>query len=131
MVFIEFSLRTESISLTSEGNSSIKTGLNVEVNFKLGSKTTKLEYKIIQHYSNLLPTFPEYLDSPPLFSGIRVSIFSCLCSVLYIIVRLLSFGHCIVCLLWFTVSEYPFGIFKLFLENHSKETNTAITHIIP
>jgi hypothetical protein len=47
MVFIEFSLRTESIPVTSEGNSSIKTGLNVEVNFKLGSKTTKLEYNII------------------------------------------------------------------------------------
>ena len=62
-------------------------GLNVVVNFKLGNKTTKLEYQIIQHCNNLLLTLPEYLDSPPLFSGIRVSIFSCLCSVLYIIVR--------------------------------------------
>ena len=43
------------------------------------------------------------------------SIFTFLCNVLEIIVVCpFSFGHCIVCLR-FTISDYPFGIFNLFL----------------
>ena len=61
-------------------------------------------------YSNTF-TFQEHLSSPPGFwGGSWCSIFSFLCSVLQIIVCLLSFNHCIACL----SSEWHFSIFKLF-----------------
>jgi hypothetical protein len=66
-----------------------------------------------------LLTLPEHLSSPPVFSGVRVtrSLVSCVCFV----DRCLSF--CIfslaivlsVFLSYTTDSDYPFGIFKLFL----------------
>ena len=63
-----------------------------------------------------LLTIPEHLSSPPLFSGVRVT----RSLVLYVcfVDRCLSFctfsfGHCV--LLWYTVSDCPFGIFKLLL----------------
>ena len=63
-----------------------------------------------------LLTIPEHLSSLPLFSGVRVT----RSLVLYVcfVDRCLSFctfsfGHCV--LLWYTVSDCPFGIFKLLL----------------
>ena len=43
------------------------------------------------------------------------SIFSCICSVLQVVVCPVSLGHCVVCPSRFTYSDCPFGIFKLFL----------------
>ena len=66
-----------------------------------------------------LLTLPEHLSSPMIFSGIRVT----RSLVLYVcfVDRCLSFctfslGHCVVCSSSrYTDSDYPFGIFKLFL----------------
>ena len=62
-------------------------------------------------------TLPEHLCSPPVFSGVRVTrslvlnvcfVYRCLSCCTF------SFGHCVV---WFSsiYSDFPFGIFKLFL----------------
>ena len=88
-----------------------------------------------------LLTIPEHLSSPPVFSGVRVtrSLVLCVCFVNRCLSYcLFSFCHCVVCssvfwplcrlffclltivssvLLWYTDSDYPFGIFKLFLES--------------
>ena len=64
-----------------------------------------------------LPTLPEHLSSPPVFSGVRVtrSLALCVCFadrcpfVLFLLVIVLSV------LLRFTDSDYPFGIFKVVL----------------
>jgi hypothetical protein len=63
-----------------------------------------------------LPTLPEHMNSPPVFSGIRVTRALTLCVmfcrslfVLFLLAIVLSV------LLWFTDSNYSFGIFKLFL----------------
>ena len=64
-----------------------------------------------------LPTLPEHLSSPPVFSGVRVTRSLLLC-VLFsrslFVLFLLTIMLCV--LLRFTDSAYPFGIFKLFLE---------------
>jgi hypothetical protein len=62
-----------------------------------------------------LLTLPEQLSSPPVFSGVRVtrSLVLCVCFVdrfLYF-----YFGHNVLSVLRYTDSDYPFGIFKLFL----------------
>jgi hypothetical protein len=67
----------------------------------------------------LLP-LPEYLGSPPVFSVVRVTRSLVLC--VHFVDRcffLLSFLLAIVlfALLRFTDSDYPFGIFKLFLDH--------------
>ena len=79
-----------------------------------------------------LPTLPEHLSSPPVFSVVCVTRSFVVCPfVLFLLVIVLSvfwslcclsFGHCVVCLLAivlsvlrFTDSDYPFGIFELFL----------------
>ena len=65
-----------------------------------------------------LPTLPEHLSSPPVFSGVHVTRYLALC-VCFVVrclsFRPFSFGHCFVC----PSSIYgfwlpPFGIFKLF-----------------
>jgi hypothetical protein len=66
-----------------------------------------------------LLTLPEYLSSPPVFSGVRVtrSLVLCVCFVdRCLCFYAFSVGHCVVC----SSSIYrfwlpPFGIFKLFL----------------
>ena len=72
-----------------------------------------------------LPTLPEHLSSPPVFSGVRVgrSLVLCVCFVDRCLSFCpVSFGHCAVCPssiygfwlpLWYlryTDSDYPFGI---------------------
>ena len=66
-----------------------------------------------------LLTLPEHPSSSPGFSGVRVTR-----SLFYVCVSFVdrclsicpvSFGHCVV-LLRFTDSDYPLGIFKLFLQ---------------
>ena len=60
------------------------------------------------------------------------SIFSFLSSVLYFIVSpfvLFFFGHCIICLLHFTSSDYPVGIIKLFLQNEFVTESFVIIYI--
>ena len=64
----------------------------------------------------ILPTLPEHLNSPPVFNGVRVTRSLVLCSCF--VDRCLSFcpfsfGHCVVC------SDYPFGIFKRYLNKTS------------
>jgi hypothetical protein len=59
-----------------------------------------------------LLTLPEHLSSPPVFHGIRVSFICMFCRslfVFFLLVIVLSV------LLRYTDSDYPFGIFKLFL----------------
>jgi hypothetical protein len=67
-----------------------------------------------------LPTPPEYLSSPPDFSGVRVtrSLVSCVCFVDHVLPFCFSFLLAIVLsvLLRFTDCDFPFGIFKLFLK---------------
>ena len=64
-----------------------------------------------------LHTPPEYLSSPLVFSGVPVtrSLVLCVCFVdRWFSFCTFSFGHCVVCPSN-TDSDYPFGIFKLFL----------------
>ena len=65
-----------------------------------------------------LPTLPEHLSSPPVYSGVRVTRYL----ILYVcfVDRCLSFVYFLLAivlsvLLRYTDSDYPFGIFKLFL----------------
>ena len=66
---------------------------------------------------NLSPSLPEYLSSSPVFSGVRIArsialcvmVYRSLCFVLFLLTFVLSV------LFWFTTSDYPFVIFKLFL----------------
>jgi hypothetical protein len=65
-----------------------------------------------------LPTLPEHLSSPPIFSWVRVtrSLVLCVCFVdCCLSFYTFSFGHCVVCSSSIYESYYPFGIFKLFL----------------
>jgi len=62
-----------------------------------------------------LPTLPEHLSSPSVFSGVRVTRSLVLCvmfcrSLFVLLVIVLSV------LLRFMDFDYPFGIFKLFLK---------------
>jgi hypothetical protein len=86
-----------------------------------------------------LPILPEHLSSPPVFNGVHVTrsliLFVCFVDRCLSLCTF-SFGHCVVCPssiygfwlpLWYllaivlsvlpryTDSDYPFGIFKLFL----------------
>jgi hypothetical protein len=99
------------------------------------TRVTRKVPLVLQH----LPTLPEHLSSPPVFSGVGVARSLVFCAVF--VVRCLSlctfsFGHCVGCpstiygfwlllwflvaiilsvLLWFTDSDCPFGFFRLFL----------------
>ena len=70
-----------------------------------------------------LPTLPQHLSSPPVFSGVRVtrSLVLCVCFVDRCLsscpLALFLFGHCVVCPSIYD-SDYPFCIFKLFLYAH-------------
>ena len=65
-----------------------------------------------------LPTNPEHMSSSPVFSGVPVprSLDLCVCFV----DRCLSFVLFVLAIVFsvlrFTDSDYPFGIFKLFLD---------------
>jgi hypothetical protein len=56
---------------------------------------------------------PEHLSSSPVFSGVRVtqSLILCACFV----DRCLHFWHIVLSVFRYMDSDYPFGIFKLFL----------------
>ena len=61
---------------------------------------------------------PEHMSSPPIFSGVRVtrSLIFNVCFVDHCLsFSTFSSGHCV--LLWYTDYDYPFGIFKLFLQS--------------
>ena len=65
-----------------------------------------------------LLTLPEHLSSPQVFSGVGVarSLVLCVCFVDHCLSFCpFSFGHCVVCSSSIYDSDYPFGIFKLFL----------------
>ena len=67
-----------------------------------------------------LPTLPENLSSPPVFSGVRVarSLALCVCVIdrcLFFVLFHLAIVLSI--LLRFTDSDYPFSIFKLFFHH--------------
>jgi hypothetical protein len=63
-----------------------------------------------------LPTLPEDLSSPLVFSGVRVaqSLVLCVFFVLFLLAIVMSVR------LRFTDSDNPFGIFKLFLKKIKK-----------
>jgi len=60
-----------------------------------------------------LSTHPEHLTSPPNFSAVCVTRSFVLCVCLLFVLFLLAIVFSV--LLRFTDSDYPFGIFKLFL----------------
>ena len=60
-----------------------------------------------------LPTLPEHPRSTPVFSGVRFFRSLVLCVMVYPHVRFLL--AIVLSVLRFTDSDYPFGIFKLFL----------------
>ena len=76
-----------------------------------------------------LPTFPEHLNSPPVFSGVRFTrssvfvscfIHRCLSFCIFLLAIALS------ALFQYTDSDYPFGIVKLFyFLSWSQEKNGA------
>ena len=77
-----------------------------------------------------LPTLPEHLSSPPVFSGVRVtlSLVLCVCFVdLCLSFCPFSFGELSV-LRQSTDSDYPFGIFKLFLHEVRYDLNMSTWH---
>jgi len=57
-----------------------------------------------------LLTFPEHLSSPVVFSGVRVARSLVFCISVFVLFLAFVFS-----VLRFTVSDYPFGISKLFL----------------
>jgi hypothetical protein len=78
--------------------------------------------RLIRHVSLVeheLLTLPEHLRSPPVFSGVRVTLSSVLC--VCFVDRFLSFCNFLLAIvlsvLRYTDSDYPFGIFKLFWLN--------------
>jgi hypothetical protein len=89
----------------------------------------------VPHVGRELLTLPYHLRSPPVFSRVRVSRSLIFC---VIVVCPFPFCHCIVCPssiygiwlpLWylrFTVSDYLFGIFNLFLNDIT--TRTSVVH---
>ena len=68
----------------------------------------------VQRMEQELPTLPEHLSSPAVFSGIRVArtfVFCAMfCRSLFLLFLLVIASSA----LQFTVSAYPFDIFKLF-----------------
>ena len=72
-----------------------------------------------------LPTLPELLGSPQVFNGSR-SLVLCVvfCRLLLV---LLSLFIVLSVFLRLTASDYPFGIFKLFLSNNIKRWWTYIS----
>jgi hypothetical protein len=81
-------------------------------------------------FSFYLITLLEHLSSSPVFSRVRIarSIVFCImfCRSLFV---LLSFGHCVVCVLRIMASDYPFGIFKLsfFLFQEGRFLNISLS----
>jgi hypothetical protein len=78
-----------------------------------------------------LPTLPEHLSSPSVFSGLRVtqSLVLCVCFVdlvcpfvLFLLAIVLSV------LLRYTDSDYPFGIFKLFYKIWAGDLITSLNY---
>ena len=67
-----------------------------------------------------LLSLSKHMSSAPVFSEARVAR-SCLCSVL--VVCPFTFGHYIVC---HSSSDYPFGIFKLFVSRGHEQVNTEM-----
>ena len=66
----------------------------------------------VSFVEQVLLTFPEHLNSSPVFSGVRVT--RSLVLYVYFVDRCLSFCT-FSSVLRYTDSDYPFGIFKLFL----------------
>ena len=65
-----------------------------------------------------LSIIPEHMSSPPGFSGVRVTIFSFICMFcrsLFVLLYFFFLAIVLSVLLRYTDSDYPFGIFKLFL----------------
>jgi len=79
---------------------------------------TRLTRRVPLEEQELL-TLPEHVSSPPVFSGVRVtqSLVLCVCLVdRCLSFCTFSFGHCVVCSSSIYDSDYPIGIFKLFLQ---------------
>jgi len=73
-----------------------------------------------------LLTLPEHLSSPPVFSGVRVTrsllLYVCFEDLCLSLCTLFLLAIVLSVLLRYTDSDYPFGIFKLFLET-GRNTN--------
>jgi hypothetical protein len=78
-----------------------------------------------------LPTLPEHLRSPPVFSGVCVTrsfvLYVCFVDHCFSFCTF-SFGHCnVLSVLRYTDSDYPFGIFKLFLFTNGDCVSKSVT----
>ena len=76
-----------------------------------------------------LLTPPEHLSSPPVFSGGRVTRPLVYAYVLIVVLVPFLFAIVLSVLLGFTVSDYPFGIFKIFLRSSALYCRNNIKHI--
>jgi hypothetical protein len=65
-----------------------------------------------------LLTHPEYLSSPPVFSGVRVTRSLLFCVMFCWLLFVLFIFTIVLSVLRFTDSYYPFGIFKLFFQQY-------------
>ena len=63
-----------------------------------------------------MSTIPEHLSSPPVFSGARVAQYLDFCVVSCMSMFVFFLLVIVLSVLWFTVSDYPFGIIKHFLK---------------
>jgi hypothetical protein len=83
----------------------------------LGELFKQNKNKAIDIVEQELPTLPEHMSSPPVFSGVCVTRSLDVC--VYFVDRCLSchfsFSHCVFCRSSNYDSDYPFGIFKVFI----------------
>ena len=73
---------------------------------------------------------PEF--TPGFYCGSCYSIFNFMgmfCRSLFVHLSF-SFDHCVVVLLWFTDSDYPFGIFKLLLPEHMSSPPVSVGFVL-
>jgi hypothetical protein len=71
-----------------------------------------------------LLSLSKHMSSAPVLSGVRVAK-SFMCSVF--VVCSFTFGHYVVC---HSSSDYPFGIFKLFVSRGHEQVNTENVHLV-
>ena len=73
---------------------------------------------------------PEHLSSTPGFSGVRVAQYLVFCVVFCRSLLVLFLLALVLSVLYFTASDYNFGIFKLFFENIKLNSTVQLFSIL-
>jgi hypothetical protein len=96
--------------------------------WKYSNMCTRVTTRWLPLVGEELLTIPEHLSSPPVFSGIRVtrSLVFCVMFCRSLFVSFVLFLWPLCCLSLFTHSDYPFGIFKLFLTFFTQYTKSLV-----